>query len=276
MSENAPQPGSIDEKQFQAPAAAERYSKVADFIRITFSVLTGPRTFYAKYFQSINQSKQPLPNSLSTFKYLGLAIGITAVIAPLHRALLRAGGFPEFFLDLAERGSKGLMENYQRVTGQDLALIDLTQLTGVSLIDEPIEDTARMVIYALFAGLFWAFSGGKLPLKRMMGYFAYSIGACLVIETAFLLIGDVIFALLSPGDPQTNLFTMSAIHEVGQIPRLIYLFIMPTVIFPAILGIRRGTVLVATLLSVITWGLTGLLIAQIMMGAGIVIMAPGL
>lgn len=133
-----------------------------------------------------------------------------------------------------------------------------------------------MATYALFAGLFWAFSGGKLPLKRMMGYFAYSIGAGIVFATFFLLAGDLIFALLAPDDFQTGFFTASAVYQIGDLPRLIYLFIMPAVIFPGILGVRRSIVIVATILSVATWALTGLLISQIMLSTGIMIHAPGL
>src|SRR5262245_58508217 len=70
MSEKTSPSASIDEKQFQATAVAERYSKMADFIRITFNVLTGPRTFFATYFQSIDSPTQKSADSLSTFKYL--------------------------------------------------------------------------------------------------------------------------------------------------------------------------------------------------------------
>ncbi len=265
------------EEQIQEPKQAKAFRKVAGFMRTTRSVLTHPRAFFAEYFHStIPSTERQQSNPLSTFDYLGIAIGLAAIVAPLHRALLRAGNFPESFLELAERGAQGLVENYERMTGQDIDLINLTQLTGISLVDSPIEDIARMGIYAMFAALFWAFSSGRLPLRRTMGYFAYSLGACLVVETAFLLAGDVIFVLLSDGDSETGFFAASTVQELGYIPRLIYLFVVPTLIFPAILGIRRGAVLVTTVLSAGAWGLAGMLISQIMLSSGILIITPGL
>ena len=43
-----------------------------------------------------------------------------------------------------------------------------------------------------------------------------------------------------------------------------------------ILGIRRGAVLVTTVLSAGAWGLAGMLISQIMLSSGILIISPGL
>jgi hypothetical protein len=276
MQEKMPEPAIADQKQPQGFEPFEKVRKIPNFIRTTLRVLMSPRAFFTQYFHPAGETAKQQAPPLSIFDYLGLAIGFAALAAPLHRTLLRAGGFPESFLELAERGSKGLVENYERMTGRDLVLIDLTQLTGISLIDSPIEDIARMAIYALFAGLFWAFSGGKLPLKRMMGYFAYSIGACIVVATIFLLIGDMMFALLSSADSQTAFSITSGVHQIGDLPRLFYLFIMPAVIFPAIVPIGRGRVIVATILSVITWAVAGLLLSQIMLSNGVVIVSPGL
>jgi|SRR5262245_31807595 len=268
-------PSSTNETQFPASALAEKIGKVREFIRTTFNILTRPRSFFTTLFRAIDQpAKEKHPTSLSKFKYLGISIAISAAVMPLHFALLRTGNFPEYFIDLAERGSQGLAQNYKKMSGRDIVLIDFSNLTGVSLIDSSIEDTARMLVYALIAGLFWIFSGGKLPIKRMMGYFAYSFGACLVIETAFLLIADVIFVQLAYADSGTAMFALSTIQQLGSIPRLVYLFILPAVILPAILSIRRGTIIWATILSALTWGVVGLLFAYIMMGIGVVILLP--
>ncbi|HSD42107.1 MAG TPA: hypothetical protein VLD36_09590 [Burkholderiales bacterium] len=84
-----------------------------------------------------------------------MAVGLSVLIAPLHHALLRAGGFPEHFVQLAQRGWKDIAHDYGRATGRDLTVVDLNHLTGISWIDAPVEDVARLGVYALFACLFW-------------------------------------------------------------------------------------------------------------------------
>lgn len=66
------------------------------------------------------------------------------------------------------------------------------------------------------------------------------------------------------------------IQQVGEIPRLVYLFVVPAVILPAIVGIPRRTVVWSTVLATLTWGLGGFLVGHVMMSVGLVILTPGL
>ena len=243
---------------------AQPLGKVADFLRTVISVLTRPRAFFAE--QARQRSD---PSTPSIKQYLGMAVGLSALVAPLHRALLRAGGFPEPFLQLAERDWKDIAHDYGRATGQDLTVIDLSHLTGVSVLDAPIEDVARLGVYALFAALFWIFSRKRLPLGLMLRYFAYVIGACIVVNTVFVLLGDAVFVLSSG-----SMASLTAVQLIGGIPRLLYLFVVPAVIFPAIVGIPRRTVVWSTVLATVTWGLGGFLISQVMMSTGLIILVP--
>jgi len=183
------------------------------------------------------------------------AVGLSALVAPLHYALLRAGDFPEQFLRLAQRDWKDIAHDYARATGQDLTVLDLGHLTGISWLDSSFEDVARLGVYAMFAGLFWVFSRKRLPLGLMMRYFAYGIGACIVVETVFVLVGDAVFVLLSGSGSHGSMASLMAIHQIGGIPQLLYLFVVPAVIFPPILGMPRSVVVRATVLSTLTWGL---------------------
>ena len=58
--------------------------------------------------------------------------------------------------------------------------------------------------------------------------------------------------------------------------RLAYILVFPALIFPALLGVSRATVIGATMLACLSWGLGGLLLTQLMLGGGLVILGPGL
>jgi hypothetical protein len=250
-------------------------TKVVGFLRTVLSVLMHPRTFFAEQSGRPSQNR-PGAKPPSIKEYLAIAVGLSALIAPLHHALLRAGGFPEYYLQLAQRDFKDIAYDYGKATGKDFTVLDLRNLTGISWLDSPVEDMTRLGVYSIFAGLFWVFSEKRLPLVQMMRYFAYSIGACMVVETIFCLVGDTAFVLLSGAGSQGSMTSLMAIQGIGGIPRLLYLFIVPAVIFPAILGVKRSVVVKATVLSVLTWGLGGLLISEAMMRTGFIIMTPGL
>ena len=61
---------------------AEYAAKTTNFIRTTFRVLIHPRAFFTQYFHSIGQTAQQQRPPLSTFDYLGIAIALSAVVAP--------------------------------------------------------------------------------------------------------------------------------------------------------------------------------------------------
>jgi hypothetical protein len=238
-------------------------------------VLTRPRTFFAGQLGATSRDGK-VAGTPSIKEYLGMAVGLSALVAPLHLALLRAGGFPERFLQLAGREGRDLAHEYGRASGRDLTVVDLSHLTGISWLDAPVEDVARLGVYALFAALFWVFSRKRLPLRLMMRYFAYGIGACMVLNTVFILLGDAVFVLTSGAGFGGSMNSLMAIQQIGDIPRLVYLFVVPAVIFPAIVGIPRSAVVWSTVLATLTWGLGGFLISQAMMSTGFVILSPGL
>jgi hypothetical protein len=257
------------------PEQAQPFGKIADFLRTVASVLTRPRAFFAGQHGASSRAGNGA-GVPSIKEYLGMAVGLSALIAPLHLALLRAGGFPERYLQLAGRDWKDLAHDYAMATGRDLTVVDLSHLTGISWLDAPVEDVSRLGVYALFAALFWLFSGKRLPLGLMMRYFAYGIGACMVVSTVFVLLGDALFALSSRPGSRGSMAALMAIHQLGDIPRLLFLFVVPAVIFPAIVGIPRRAVIWSIVLSTLAWGLGGLLISQAMMTTGFVIHLPSL
>jgi hypothetical protein len=250
-------------------------SHFLEFLRTVVSVLTRPRAFFTEQADSRFRDRQRVEIP-SIKEYIGLAVGLSALVAPLHHALLRAGGFPEQFLQLAQRDWKDIAQDYAQASGQDLTLVDLSHMTGIAWLDSPIEDVARLGVYALFSGMFWVFSRARLPLGLMMRYFVYAIGACIVVNTVFVLLGDAVFVLAPGSGSWESMHSLIWIQQIGDIARLLFLFVVPAVIFPAILRIPRSAVVWPTVLSALTWGFGGWLISQAMMSTGFVILSPGL
>lgn len=262
--------------QLREPKTTAAFNKAVAFIPTTLAVLTRPRAFFASRFHVAQDSDQRRAVAITSFDYLGIAITLHALIMPLHHALLRAGGFPEHFLRLAAGGSQAFVEQYERMTGRSVIYVDLSQVTGMPLVDSLIEDSARIVMYAGFAGLFWLFSGGKLPIKRMMDYFAYVVGASIVVDIVFILLGDAYYALQGGANPSSAFAILSGIQQLGSIPRILFLFVIPSVILPGIFSVRRRVVVWATMLAAATWGIAGMVLSLLMFSAGVIIFAPGL
>jgi hypothetical protein len=165
--------------------------------------------------------------------------------------------------------------SYGAATGRHVTLIDLSSLTGFSLLDEPVQDFARTATYGLLAALFWLYSGGRLPVRKVMTYFAYAFGALLVVGAAANLLGDLLFLSLS-GDWRSRTFAAGLVGDLAGLVRLAFILAVPAMVFPTLFAVTRGVVIRATALAVLTWGVGGLLLAQLMLSTGLVILGPGL
>ena len=246
------------------------------FLRTVREIVLRPRRFFAEQIAPDRSvADAPTLRPLSPFKHLGLGIGLATLATPLHQAILRAGGFPSHLIDLANGSSQDMIANAQKVLGHAVVLVDLEALTGIPMIDKPIEDAARTATYFLLATLFWVFSGSRIPVRPVMAYFAYAFGAMLVLDVAGNLLGDLLFLVL-PGGWQSRTFAAGAVSDLAGLVRLAYILVFPALIFPALLGVSRATVIGATMLACLSWGLGGLLLTQIMLGGGLVILGPGL
>jgi hypothetical protein len=127
----------------------------------------------------------------------------------------------------------------------------------------------------LLAALLWVFSGSRLPVRPVMAYFAYVFGAMLVLDVIGNLLGDLLF-LMAPGGWQSRSFAAGAVGDLAGLVRLAYILVFPALIFPALLGVPRATVIGATMLAGLSWAMGGLLLTQLMLGSGLVILGPGL
>jgi hypothetical protein len=241
------------------------------FIPTTRLILTQTRVFFREYFVAPDEAKQT--NPLSPFEYLGIVILLSTLLVPLHVALLRVGGLPESVIQMDKQT---VIENYERLTGQRLTVIDFTALTGVLILDEPIADAARMAVYTVLAVLFWVFSGKRIPVKGMAGYFAYTLGVSLVIDTIFLILGEICFAFLLSGGLETRFNALT----LFRLPFLILLlglqFVGPTLLFPGILPVSRRTALIATVLAFAVWGIFNYITFNMMISNSILIILPSL
>ena len=108
-----------------------------------------------------------------------------------------------------------------------------------------------------------------------MAYFAYVFGAMLVLDVVANLLGDLLFLAL-PGDWQSRTFTAGLVGDVAGLVRVAYILVFPALIFPSLLGVPRATVIGATMLACLSWGLGGLALTQLMIGSGLVVLGPGL
>lgn len=256
------------------PKQIEFFQSIRIFLRTAWAVLRRPRIFFADYF-SANGTSQQLPTISA---YLGVALGLHALILPLHHLLLRMGGFPEEILAIANWDRQQMVALWEQIAGQPVILFNLMELTGIAFFDSPVEDAARMALYWVFAGLFALLSGGRLPRHKMVGYFAYAFGASLLVETVGMLIGDLILVVLAgSGSFMDNYFYSSLVDSVAILPRILYMFVIPALIFPAILpNVTRRLVIRTTILFLVVWGGGGMILYQLLLSMGIVVMLPGL
>ena len=255
---------------------ATQLASLRTFAATVPEVLFHPRRFFTACLgpqegAPADAALRPLP----PFKHLGMGIALATLVAPLHQAMLRAGGFPDEIISLVNRSPAEMAASYGAATGRNVTLIDLSALTGVSVLDEPMQDLARTATYGLLAALFWLYSGGRLPVRKVMTYFAYAFGACLVVGAAANLLGDLLFLSLA-GDWQSRSFAAGLVTDLAGLVRLGFILAVPALIFPALFAVSRGVVIRATALAVLTWGIGGLLVAQVMMATGLVILGPGL
>jgi hypothetical protein len=246
------------------------------FFRTVGEILLHPRRFFAAQFAPERSATdvaalRPLP----PFEHLAIGIGLATLATPLHQALLRLGGFPGQLIDLANSSPADMIGTARRMVGHAVTLVDLGALTGIPMIDVPIEDAARTATYFLLAALFWLFSGSRLPVRSVMAYFAYVFGAMLVLDVVANLLGDLLFLAL-PGDWQSRTFTAGLVGDAASLVRVAYIVVFPALIFPALLGVPRATVIGATMLACLSWGLGGLVLTQLMIGSGLVVLGPGL
>src|SRR5258705_518947 len=105
---------------------------------------------------------------------------------------------------------------------------------------------ARPPPYFLLAAGFRLFSGCRLPVRSVMAYFAYVFGAMLVLDVVATLLGDLLFLAL-PGDWQSRTFAAGLVGDVAGLVRVAYILVFPALIFPALLGVPRATVIGATM-----------------------------
>lgn len=256
----------------EGPGRAQLVVRVQRFATILAAVLLRPRLFFEQYWRAVQQERRGAAASGAPkpFEFLGWAVALGALFTPFHQMLLAAGGFPEVWLDIAGMDAREMAERYQAVSGRSITVLDFGALTGFPPLDEAIGDLVTIARYGLLAVLFWAFSGFRLPVRLMAAYYAFVTGACLVLQQAFTLAGDLVF-LAGAG-----FGAMSLVQTLGSVPALIYLFVLPAVILPGLLCVPRRLVLRATVFAVLVWGAAGLLLAQLMMSSGVILLGFGL
>src|SRR5690242_4296827 len=135
------------------------------FFRTVGEILLHPRRFFAAQLAPDHDATGPAAlRPLPPFEHLAMGIGLATLATPLHQAMLRLGGFPGQLIELANQSPADMIGTARKMVGHAVTLVDLGALTGIPMIDVPIEDAARTATYFLLAGLFWLFSGSRLPV----------------------------------------------------------------------------------------------------------------
>jgi hypothetical protein len=249
-----------------------KLESVLTFARSARDILLHPRRFFGAVLSSPDA---PPAGVLPPFKHLGMAIGLATLALPLHQALLRVGGFPERLLALANRSPQEMVSDFEEMTGRHIAMIDLSSLTGFSLIDEPIADAVQFATFALLATIIALWSGWRLKVKPLITYFAYVFGAILALQIVTNFAGDLLFLSLS-GGWESRVQQSSIVSTIVGLVSLGYIFVVPVVVLPGLLNVPRRIVLRGIVLGGLTWGVGGLLLSYMMMGMGIIVRGPGL
>ena len=252
------------------------FSQITEYLTTSVKILFSPCTFFNQTLTggAINPLAHQLPEPNKLSEFLTIAVLIATLAAPLHQTLLQQSGAGDQMMEMASLNYQKMVANYAQVTGQYMTLIDLNQLTGIKVIDTPIADTFQLLSYLLFGFTFWLFSRGKLPAKSVMVYFIYAFGACLGLETLLWLASDLFLVSQHQSGQAYDIMTASTLGTLGSIPRMLFLFIMPAVIFPKLYEVTTGQVVRITLMAVILWGLIGVIASDAMLASGLIVIFP--
>lgn len=251
-------------------------TQISEYLSTSIKVLFSPRQFFSHTLTggAVNPHAHQLPEANKLSAFLTIAVLIATLAAPIHQTLLKHSGAEQSMLDMAQLNYQKMVENHSQVTGQYMTLIDLNRLTGIRVIDTPIADTLQLLSYLALGITFWLFSRGRLPAKSVMVYFIYAFGACLGLETLIWLTSDIIMVSQHQVGQNYDIMFAGTLGSIGAIPRLLFLFVLPALIFPKIYEVTAGQMVKITLMAVMGWGLVGITASQAMLSSGLIVILP--
>jgi hypothetical protein len=227
-------------------------------VKTAWLVLFAPTRFFASYFNAsepLDTLSFPLTplwrrlsdnpqHVLTPFKCLGIGLALAAfcdvvdgwindLAPPLVNTDTNSPGFRQWFT-----------EQY----GHAPVFIDLSHLTGYTVIDEPVHQIVSVLYYSFAAVLIGSLLvGTPVQRRQYLSYHAYAVGTALTLKAAAFLVAFVLAVLLA-GVSRTATRAVVDLEELlfGFLPFLWFIAVLPVRVFPRILPVRRGRMIVAT------------------------------
>jgi hypothetical protein len=202
----------------------------------------------------------PGPQKVSSpFSSLAFAIVLVSVLGSLEQAAWRVNDFGERLFgesqsEMRERGEARLKEYYQSEYGRSLHFVDSDHLTGIAIIDRPLEEIFGLLNYAFFAIVaVFVLARGNVKGHRFTEAYVYLISAAIAASAVLSALGLVVFSLGAAAESIGTVALSGFGQLAGYLLVVYFVVILPIVILPKVLDVSKSKVVVATCVATGTW-----------------------
>jgi hypothetical protein len=193
------------------------------------------------------------------FHCLAIAIALVTVLGSLERAVWRVNDFGERLFgvsqsEMRERGEAQLKNYYESTYHRTLHFVDSAHLTGVDMLDKPLEEIIGLLNYAYF-GLVavLVLMRGKVKRHQVVHAYIYMISAAMVASAVFNGLGLAVFSVGAEAG-SLGVVGLSGLGQLLGYLLVIYLVaIRPIVVLPRVLDLSGPRVALATGIATLVW-----------------------
>lgn len=215
----------------------------------------------------------PAPQKVTRpFTFLASAIALVAVLGSLERAAWDINDFGKrlFGTSMNEMRAKveaQRKEHYQAVYRREVQLIDTAHLTGVELLDKPLQEICALVNYAFFGFIAAAvLAQGGARGDRVVHAYVYLIGAAVAASALLSALGLVAFCV-GALEGSLDWVALSGLGQLAGMLVILYLVVvLPIRVLPEVLEVPTSAVVTATGVAIGAWLLVRFLIFTILPG----------
>jgi hypothetical protein len=193
------------------------------------------------------------------FACLAIAMVLVTALGSLERAAWQVNGFGEKLFGMSmsearERAEAQLKEYYRSVHGRNVHFVDSAHLTGIDIVDKPLEEIFKLLNYALFAIVaVFVLTQGDVKGHQVMHAYVYMISAAIAASAVLSALGIAVFALgASAGSIST--VALSGLGQLcGYLLIIYFVVVLPIMVLPDALELSRPQVVVATCIAAGSW-----------------------
>ncbi|MGF1529261.1 MAG: hypothetical protein ACFCBW_21140 [Candidatus Competibacterales bacterium] len=161
---------------------------------------------------------------LSPLAYLATAFAIVALVAPLQGLLSHASGIVDALAQVL--GLPPGFEPPREIPG--VVLINLSELTGVSAIDNVLRQGVQAAVYGGYAWVLWQLLGtGRVPRRAVLGCVGYSLGTLLVVSELIAAVSYGWLIVAGGDDPKALVDQYLLLGGLDAIAVLYFFFGLP-------------------------------------------------